>query len=186
MENIWNIITTIATIIIAYNTFVITRKAFKQEHTIKIHIKAYVDTPSFDSVNIEFRNHGKQTFSIKSYSIGLGTSHDNQNILINRVLDKDIKLYYGDIYKDHINQDDLRTQLKKLNIEQSYNQLLWINVTSSLDHIAFSNVDINPNIIKNKLIYKESERYVATDLFLGLPQMRSYPPTYYYHHKSRR
>lgn len=181
MENIFDILTTIFTLAIAINTFIITHKAFKQEHTINMLIKAHVDAPSYNRIDIKIENYGNQPFTVKMISIGIGTSSKNQKILIKKEIKKKIKLCHGDTYKDFIEQSNIYKGYHELNIKQSYNQLLWINVTSSLNQTISKEVYIHQGIIKGKLTYSAAEPFIATDIFLGLPQMQSYMPSYYYY-----
>ncbi len=183
MEIIFNALTAFFTLVIAIFTYNISRKTFKQEHTVNLQINAHVDPPSNDLIKVELQNLGNQTFTIKSISVGIGVSPIKQKIIIQREISKKTKLYYGDIQIHFIKQIDIRKEYQKLRIKQQYNQLLWINIISSLDQMVSNKIYINPKIIKEKPLYDIAVPFIATDVFLGLPKMESYIPYYYYYNK---
>lgn len=177
MDTILNALTAFFTLIIAIFTYNISRKTFKQEHTVNLQINACVNTPPYDLIKVELKNFGNQTFTIKSISIGVGVSAIKQKTLFQKEINKKVKLNYGDSQTYLIKQIDIQKGYQKLRIKQEYNQLLWVNITSSLNQTISNEINISHKIINKKPSNDIAEPFIATDTFLGLPQMDSYIPS---------
>jgi len=127
----------------------------------------------FDIIKIKIINAGAHPLSLCSYSIGIGAMKDNQDIIMKGEHKR--KIGVSDESNLIFKRDEIQNHYNKLGLNQDYYRRLWINLIFTTKNITRV-IHINPEIIKSDY-YGIAEQYIATDIFLGLPQMKSITPT---------
>lgn len=150
---------------------IITVLQYKKQTQIKLSIIGTADKP-FEHLRISICNIGTKPVTLTGYHLGIGSDKNNQELLIKDSFEVERKLSESDIYTFVINRDTIQYNYKELQTKQTHFRRLWINITLSSGKSFSDTVYINPEIISKKY-YQKAEQYIATDVFIGLPQIES-------------
>lgn len=153
----------------------ITILKFRKENQVKFLTISTVDFP-FDQLQISVVNDSNKPATITHFSIGFGTSYNQQTELLKKRIKVEKKLSESDRWSTTINKEEITNSFKRLGLTQKPFHRLWASVQLSNGKVFWDSVYINPQIIK-KEFYDKAEQFIATDLFLDLEQMssESYP-----------
>lgn len=144
---------------------------FRKENRIKLLVISTVEFP-FNNLQIIVVNDSNKPATITHYSISFGVSSSQLIELLKKPIEMDKKLSESDRWTTTIEKDEIIKSFNELKLTQKSFHRLWISIELSNGKVFRDYVYINPKIIEKGFYYK-AEQFIATDLFLGLEQMKS-------------
>jgi hypothetical protein len=162
-----SLIVTILTLIVTILTLIVVRRNSKKEYKVKLSIHCNSCIP-FDVLKILITNNGIRPLTLNKYSIGIGTSEDNQKEIIAEEYTR--KINESEEFLLRIKRDDIQDCYRRLGLKQEYRRRLWVNLSFTAGNTVSRVIYIAPEIITDDFDLN-AEQFIATDIFLGLPQM---------------
>jgi hypothetical protein len=164
---IWGAVLSTILAVIAIQNF---RKE-NQNRKLNVSVVGTVDPP-FENLKIYAYSNGSKPATIVGYTIGIGRSENGQRQILKYHLTKVRKLDDSDHWSVAVSRSTIQSAYKELKRPQQYFQRLWINVILSTGKTISNPVYIDPKIISWDY-YEKAEAFIATDVFLDLPPMKS-------------
>ena len=144
---------------------------FRKESRVRLSVTGLADEP-FEHIRITACNMGPKPVTVVGYSLSIGMTRSSSKELFKAVANPEKKLSESDIWSVTIERAFIQSLYKEHKIEQGYFERIWVAVILSTGKPVSNMVYINPKLIE-KNYYDKAEQFIATDIFLGLPQRDS-------------
>lgn len=137
----------------------------------QLHITASTEPP-FKKLEISIVNYGACPVTIKEVSVIYGFSAEYGQIVKKIKERPPVKLEKTDPWDASIDREDLITAVRRNSVKQFYRQNIWVEVRTTVGRALAVRLKVPPSIIE-KEHNPAAAQWIASDLFLGFPQMKS-------------